>query len=184
MKMKSGFTLIEMMTVVVIIAIVASITMASAQYLVRNGRRQRAKVTCLTLETALNRYRHEYKEWPGLGSVPGLSGDKAEDVAKVVFLGKKNGVVLSPLRENHSGNSKHVRFIDETAFYTADTYDKATKALTDTADSAEKPFAYRAPTTGHARFFKVTINLDDDTVSVEMTDDSSDKIETIDRDDL
>ena len=177
MKRNSGFTLIEMMTVVVIIAIVASITMASAQYLVRNSRRQRARVTCISLETALSRYRHEYNEWPG------LPGSVNEDDAKVVFWGTNNKNVLSPLRQDHKDNKYNIRFIDESAMLTAKTFEKSTSALADTAEGSAQPFAYRDPKTGHARFYKVTVNLDDDTVSVDMCDSDANKTEVIDRDD-
>lgn len=174
MKTKSGFTLIELMTVVVIIAIVATITMASAQYLVRNARRQRARITCDVLANALTRYRHEYKEWPGIGNV-------GDDVDYVVFTGRDNAKPFGPLRVTSPDNEKQIQFIDESALMTADAYDKGTSPLAGTTGS--KPLAYRAPSSGHARFFRVTINLDDDTAKVEMSDDRNSSTNNHKRDD-
>ncbi len=174
MNRKSGFTLIEMMTVVVIIAIVASITMASAQYLIKNSRRQRARITCDVLENALTRYRHEYKEWPGLPS------NLNDDVDYVTFVGKDNAKVFGPLRVSSADNPKQIQFIDESALLTASTYDKQTSPLAD--KSGNQPLAYRAPTSGHARFFKVIINVDDDTAEVQMSDDKNNATINHDRD--
>ena len=181
-RRRCGFTLVELMTVMVVIAIVASLTMAGAQYLVRNSRRQRARITCKTLENALARYRHEYKEWPGIPS----SYDSDRHSA-VVFKGTSNKEVLSPLREENTDNPDHkpntVHFIDESSLLTASVYDRATTDLSTTAAGTKQPFAYRNPQNGHARFFKVTINLDNDAATVSMDDADNSGIEVIKRDD-
>lgn len=188
MNRKSGFTLIELMTVVVIIAIVASITMASATYLVRNSRRQRAKVTCATLEAALARYHHEYGEWPvepntfpvivednkrrELQHIPlYVASDRTSPESKY---GKNGGSdkaiankkVLSKLRRNRNDNG--IQFIDETSILTADKAGDKVSDLSRVPSDREVPFAYRDPKTGRAAFFTVIINFADDTVSVEM----------------
>jgi hypothetical protein len=61
---------------------------------------------------------------------------------------------------------------------TAQGWDKPTKTLAETAESTAQPLAYRAPKNGYARFFRVTINLDDDTAKVEMDDSFSNTIAT------
>ncbi len=162
---RRGFTLIELMAVMLIIALIASITMASAKFLIHTSRKRRFEVTCLTLETALARYRHEYNVWP----VDSPSG------SSFTASGENNAAVFDKLREknNESANPKGIRFLDETTLYTSvrqGTTEERMILSTARAKSGNEsralPLIYREPKSGDTRYFKVTFNFDDDTVDV------------------
>lgn len=165
-RRRAGFTLIELMAVMVIIALIASITMASVQHLIRTSRKRRYEVTCLTLETALARYRHEYNAWP-VDSPSGSSYSVG---------GEDNKTVFGKLRDSNSAqsaNPKGIRFLDETTLYTTvknGTEDERMILSTARAKSGnanvDLPLVYRDPKSGDTRYFQVTFDFNDDTVDV------------------
>ena len=64
---KGGFTLLELLVVIVVISILATIVVGGANYTLRVAREKRMKISCKTLETAIQRYHTEYNDWPGGG---------------------------------------------------------------------------------------------------------------------
>ena len=65
---RKGFTLLELLIVVAIIAILISILLPATQALRQKARNQEAEVTKMALANAIRAFRAEYGYWPGTQS--------------------------------------------------------------------------------------------------------------------
>lgn len=61
---KNGFTMIEMLIVISIIAILATLVTSAAKYAMRLGREHRIKATAVVLESAIQAYKTSVGSWP------------------------------------------------------------------------------------------------------------------------
>lgn len=161
---KGGFTLLELLVVIVVMGIVATIVVGGASYSLRVARAKRVAISCKTLQTALHRYYTEYNKWPG-GGTP----TKAKDY-KITFSGDDNKKVFWALRaENSKDNPDGIHFLDETVFFTPDGNDGA-KKLSETSGSKPLVFASRSGRwtnkSGDYLYYKVVINYEHESVSV------------------
>ncbi len=167
---KGGFTLLELLVVIVVISILATIVIGGANYALRVAREKRVNLSCKTLQSAIHRYYTEYNEWPGDGRRPNSDG-------KVVYSGEDNKKIFGALRADNTeapprGNRDGIVFIDATAFFTRDGDDEAQK-LSETTDSQPLVFVSRSGRwtnrNGQFLYYKVTINYEFQTVKVEAT---------------
>ncbi|HUF64071.1 MAG TPA: type II secretion system protein GspG [Verrucomicrobiales bacterium] len=78
---RSGFTLIELMTVVTIIAVLAGIMLAVISAATNSARRKQARIEIEAMTLALDRYKVEFGEYP---AVAGGSGNP-ETMAKCLY---------------------------------------------------------------------------------------------------
>ncbi len=162
---KGGFTLLELLVVIVVISILATLVVGGANYALRVARAKRRAVSCKTLQTAIHRYYTEYNAWPG----PPPNGQPS------VTYEKDNDKVFGALRASNTGdppngNKDEIVFIDETAFFTPDG-DEATK-LSETTGSKPLVFVSKAgrwtwKKDGEFRYYRVTINYEFQTVTVD-----------------
>ena len=156
---KDGFTLLELLVVIVVIGILATLVVGGANYALRVARAKRVATSCDTLQTAIHRYYTEYNEWPGCSQTS--SG-------KATFEGENNSKVFGALRA--SNNRDGITFIDETAFFTPDGSDEAQK-LSET--TGNRPLVYGSRSgrwtkkNGGFFYYRVKINLEFQTVKVE-----------------
>ncbi len=157
----AGFTLMELMLVVVIIAILATIIMGSATYVMRMVREKRAIALCRILETALTRYRHDYGAWPIGGREPKLNDDSEQ--YEVSLTGADNAVAFGPLRATHSANDKGIRYLDESGVFTLDDRGQPVPLA---RTKGEQPLVYARRLDAALRYFTVKFNLDADSVTV------------------
>jgi prepilin-type N-terminal cleavage/methylation domain-containing protein len=67
----NGFTLIEMLLVIVIILILAGLLLGGINMAIRKAEINKAQTTAFQLATAFRNYQSEYGTWPPLGSNPG-----------------------------------------------------------------------------------------------------------------
>jgi type II secretory pathway pseudopilin PulG len=158
------------MAVMVIIAILAAITLGSAQYIIRTARQKRYELTRVALETALSRYRHEYNAWP----IPTGYTPDPTTYRVAIPATEKNAEVFDMLRDDNGADNPHeLRFLDETTLLTeALTGGKkqrqpmvmARRAL---GSGTKLPIVFVDPQNGTSRFYRVTFNVNDDTVKVE-----------------
>ena len=164
---KSGFTLLELLVVIVVISILATLVVGGANYTLRVAREKRVNLSCKTLQTAIHRYHTEYNDWPG-GKTPGSDGE-------VEYSGAENSKVFGALRISNTeappkGNKDEIVFIDETAFFTPDGSDEAQK-LSETTGAKPLVFVSRSGrwTNKNKKFlyYKVKINYEFQTVKVE-----------------
>ena len=154
---RNGFTLMELLLVMVISAILGAIIMGSATYITRVARTRRAEVACAILESALIRYRSDYNKWPAGGITPSSKGE-------IVAAGANNAKIFGMLRENNqTDNPRAIRFFDETTLYTIDARGKAISLRQSSGDAA---LVYTPREGGGLKYFKVVINVDNDTANV------------------
>lgn len=155
---RSGFTLIELMVVVVIMALLATVIMGSATYVNRLVREKRANTTCSVLETALYRYRSDYNKWPG--------GSDLKTTGATTFSGVNNAKVFGPLRSGNSANTKGIQYLDESTLFTV--VAGKPRRLSSLGDNAKPavPLTYATRNRNLMKYFTVVINVDNDTVTV------------------
>ncbi len=170
---KNGFTLLEILVVIVIIGILATLVAGAAAFAMRSAREKRVEISCSVLKTAIYRYRTEYNEWPG-----GYTGDGGTKT----FSGDGNKAIFGMLRVGSSDNPDKIQFIDETAFFTTASGGEAQK-LSDTSASTPLPLVFLSRSgkvldkNGKYHYYKVVIDYDDETVEVSapgFTDENED----------
>ena len=164
---KKGFTLIEILMVVVIISILGGIVMAASSYMTRLSRSKRLAVTKTVLETAIYRYRAEYGDWP----LP--SGKENDDSEEIVISGEDNKEVFGALRMASDRNPDRIQFIDETTILAWDKNRGQVLPLAQTDRKKDMPLVYidgngkYKSSGGTMNYFTVKIHTVDETVKVE-----------------
>jgi prepilin-type N-terminal cleavage/methylation domain-containing protein len=69
-KRRAGFTLVELLVVIIIIAILASLMLTGIGAAFRRMRITKAKNEVKAIEVAWRQYYTEYRRWPSIGGVP------------------------------------------------------------------------------------------------------------------
>jgi len=161
---RAGFTLIELLAVIVIIAMLLGIAATAAQWAFRVARVKRYEMTCRVLETAIMRYRHEYKSWPiPTTEYTGTDGKYLYTFSQEDGADGTNDECLSMLRRDNAGNRSHIQFLDESAIFV----DKAGRMMTlNAAGPGSYPFVYRNRDNAKG-YFRVRINVDTEQVWVD-----------------
>lgn len=157
-----------MLVVIGIIALLGTVIISSAKYVIQLSRTQRFKATCRTLETAMARYRSEYNKWP-MGTAKRLSNDpKKANYFKFRVQGADNGSVFAMMIEDNRGdNPKGIRFFDETSLMTVDSHTRLPLSSALRQSAGKKwPLVYIDPREGVSRYYTVTFDTDADSVSV------------------
>ena len=156
---RRGFTLVEMLAVLFLIAMLLGIAVTASQRIFSIARNKRAEMTRHVLATAVYRYRHEYKTWPIPTPVDG--------VYIYTFATNQNQLCFSMLRrDNVTANAKQIQFLDESSILV----EKAGKVVSLTSaivtPYAPYPFVYRDGG-NNRQYFTVTIDVDNETVKVQ-----------------
>lgn len=143
---KSGFTLVELLVVIAVMAILGTIVLGSSRMLIQTAREHRTRTTRDALNVALHRYRTEYQEWPvSKSDAKGQPHDKREGTS--AYNGyewyqwkEDNWKIFDELRAVN--NPDKITFLDEAAVYTS-------------SSSGEKviPLADAAGNTGHSLYY-------------------------------
>ena len=156
---RAGFSLIELLAVIVIIAILLSIAVVSAQRFFRIAREKRADLTRNVLKTAVYSYRHEYRKWP----IPSYT----DGVYVYSFTNALNWECFSMLRrENETDNPNKIQFLDESAVFVVKDGKMVSLAA---AGDGNYPLIFRDGD-NKRKYFTVTINVEDETVRVDLGD--------------
>lgn len=107
-RKNQGFTLLELLMVIGIIAVLSMLVMGATAYVTRVAREKRVTMSCTVLETAIQAYHAEYNEWPG--------GEPENPDKTTATFTSNNHEVFGPLRVTSSENENGVAFFDESAF--------------------------------------------------------------------
>ncbi len=103
---KSGFTLIELMMVIVIIAIIAGLAFPAFMKLRMSARKEQSRKECTSLASAIRTYYHEYGRYP---CDEGSGGIKR-------FISDNNKVIEYLTTFDSDKNFRQVYFINESDY--------------------------------------------------------------------
>ena len=144
---RNGFTLMELLVVIVVIGILATLVAGAARYAMRAARTKRKDISCGILKTAIHRYRTEYGDWPhpenNKGTARWVDAGSIHKRQVYDFTGADNASVFGMLRATSDDNPDHIRFLDETTFFTPDGDSGASK-LCDTTGGKPLVCQYRS----------------------------------------
>ncbi|MEI7901014.1 MAG: type II secretion system protein [bacterium] len=157
-KPRRGFTILELLVVISIMAVLATLSIGAATRAIKRVRNNRIDSTCKALEMALMNYRAQENKWP-------VTMKPSGNDSKVVYQDKENKEVFKPLYKT-SGSSR-TSYLDASAVL-ADYQGHITplqkvlsKGITDV------PLAYPDPEkTSRICYFRVEFNLLTDSVKV------------------
>ncbi len=106
-----GFTLVELLVVIVIIAILASLAVPVTNKVMDNANRVRLKAVMKDLQVAIGHYRTEYNRFPVT-----VTGDGATDAEPILTNGNTNIINILMATTDPSDdpnmNSRQIKFID------------------------------------------------------------------------
>lgn len=121
---RAGFTLLELLVVLGIIAILASLALGAGRRVVESGKVARAKGELTVLAAALESYRRNYGDYPQTG-----------DAARLLqsLLGRRG-----PLNHAIDGRA----FIESAKFSTADAHDPLANLSAVLVDPWGRPYVY------------------------------------------
>jgi prepilin-type N-terminal cleavage/methylation domain-containing protein len=159
MKTKTGFTLIELMMVVLVMAILATLAIGAVLKSKKQPQDARIKATCMALSMGLTNYRAAEQRWP-LTLAP-------ESGSNIVVIREDNARVFAPLLKD---SNKY--FFDVSALMTkvpGKGVMPLREAMKQKIPPEACPLGYPDPANRDIfKYFKVTFNLSLDTVSVEQ----------------
>jgi len=156
--MKKGFTLVELMLVLVVMALIATLATGAAMKSIKQAKEQRINATCVALKMALTNYRTEEQRWP-------VALEPGQDQTIVSFR-DNNAKVFGPMLEDN----KKV-YLDTSALLTQ-VPGFGTISLREALERKVAPdlckIGYPDPNkSGIFICYKVTFNLATDTVNVD-----------------
>ncbi len=177
--MKKGFTIVEMLMVIAVLAILMGIVTSAATTAIRQSRNRRADAMRAVIETGITAYRARMDEWPGVldswskNGVPG--SDKKAELSPTQY----DDVLLTVVRAS-VGSSAVTPFIDPTGLFVANkTSANSNKGFgRDFKEAIKKgnnrnritlsnmAFGYASPKRGYFFRYKISYNGDADTISV------------------
>ena len=172
-----GFTLFELLLVLTIIGILATLVSSSIKGAIRASRIRRADALCRLVQEGLATYYAQNDKWPGkVGEqiengtfYPGkssvrLSESEARDMIRVLVSETKKGNPLLDItgmfvsRDTGGGYAKHgLNFMDAI---------RGTKRNRKKMKVAQMHFGYPEPAHGHFRPFKIIYNVASDHMEV------------------
>lgn len=179
---RKGFTIIELLTVVVIIGILTGIVATAAVGAIKGSRSRRANVLCQLVEAGINTYHAQVGEWPseppaaGSANNEGPNGTTDPNVAvlttsevkqwiyKVVEMSKKgtpvmdvSGLYVCEHAGESNGRNQGMDFM--TAIH-------GSREHRQRMSISQMHFGYPDPSTGFFRHFKIVYSHATDSIKV------------------
>ncbi len=82
----AGFTLIELMTVITIMVILAAVTVAGVSFVNEYQAKKKAQIDIELLSKAIEEYKLDMGQYPGLDEDTAVEGDVSEELYQALFL--------------------------------------------------------------------------------------------------
>ena len=177
--MKKGFTIVELLMVIGIIAVLMGIITTAASSSIKQSRARKTDVLCQLVEAGLATYYEQRGQWPA--SIPTSSDpkDDPQDPDQIVFDGKAvQSFVRELVKESASGNpmmdisglfvSRSQGEKDSGPAYGLDFMQavRGTKKSPKRMTLGEMYFGYPDEETGWFRRFKMVYSVPSDTIRV------------------
>ena len=169
-RLHSGFTLLELLAVLVIIAILAGMIMGAAQRVIQTARTSQANASSRALRMALINYRHDYNHWPVPSPLPTGCVLTNDVLIAANSDGIANAAIFAMLQSNSSDNTNQFRYMDNTTLYTV--YGGQQGTLHAAYQSSATPPVPGGFSVGYltrngvVHYFTITINFDLETAEV------------------
>jgi len=163
---RPGFTIIELLIVISIMAVVATLATGAAMKSIKNSRKKRIDVTVQALETALVNYRALHGEWP-------IKFDDDEHDGKIdsvdVIKGSNNQKVFAPIMRDIR-NKKAL--LDTSSLLTRVNGKRMTvKQALEKSGNNDIPIGYADPSNqDEFKFYTVEFDFRTETVNVKKAD--------------
>jgi len=117
MKIRRGFTIVELLVVVAIISILLGIVSVAARGAMRNGRAKRADAMGRVLQQSIAAYYAKMGKWPdAIESKAGNTGDSAN----YTLTGSEADAVFREIVKKSTGSSVSMPLVDASALFVAD----------------------------------------------------------------
>lgn len=162
-KTRRGFTILELLVVISIMALVATLATGAALKAVKQARNKRIVATCRALEIALNNYRAQENAWPVTLRPTGNS-------TTVWYHGVDNKEVFKPMYHG-SGGSRTV-YLDGSALMAYSSGSRMSLNAALKSGKTDVALFYQNPDdTSRINFYCVEFNLLTDSVKVHVQHD-------------
>ena len=159
-KKRFGFTIVELLVVISIIAVIATLSTGAAIKSIQQARSKRIEATKHSLKLALSNYYAMHGEWPCEFNNPD-SGDKTFQT----FTGKKNAEVF---KQVFMDVLKKRALIDTSTIFTSMPQGRMTVKQALERGMTDIPVGYPDPkNTDKFRYFKIRYNFLTDSINVE-----------------
>jgi prepilin-type N-terminal cleavage/methylation domain-containing protein len=184
--MRKGFTIVEMLTVVGIIAVLATIITTAASGAIKSGRDKRTDVMRTALSQAVGAYYAQECKWPSLIEQfvqSGGRGDSNDDNLKTFKDTQADQILREVVGKGFGKSGAKAMLIDASALFVCESssanssraygidFTAATaKGAKRKIPLSQMAFGYQDRETGRFKRFKVIYKLNADSVSVEKQD--------------
>jgi len=174
--MKKGFTIVELMAVIGVIAILVTIVVTAAGGAIKNARSQRAETMRIALEQGINAYYAQMDEWP-----EGIESHANDEDETITLTGTEADAIFREVVGKGFGKSKGAKsvLVDASSLFvcasSAAGNEKAVGVDFPLAANRNSKFhvpfasmAFGYPESDHGRFrrYKVVYNTKTDSVTV------------------
>lgn len=190
MRLKKGFTIVEMLMVIAILAVLTGLITTAATSAIRNARKNKADAAKTMIQAGIATYYAQNDYWPPKsGELNKLARDGDTEGKTAVYLSEKEyDVVMSELAAISAGKNAASPVIDLTGLQVATKsaasrkngtgleYREAVKqnrAHGKTISLGDMVFGYAEPKTGYFKRFVIKYNIAADSVEVLKQDEAS-----------
>ncbi len=167
---RRGFTIVELLVVISIMAVIATLATGAVLKSVRQSRRKRVDMTAKSLESAVMSYRSLNGEWPYKFDQPdpvgaGVKKDKSDFAEVKTFKDKENAKVFKKIFEEVKNGRA---MLDTSSILTSVSGGRMTVREALERGVTDIPVGYANPDDQKVFvFFKVVYNFQTDMVTVE-----------------
>ena len=162
---KKGFTILELLVVISIIAIIMTLATGAAVKSIKQGREKRVNAMVSALNIALETYRTQNGQWPDkIVELRRQALNYSPPKETVSLTGTDNKYVFTELYKKQSTG---MRYMDPAGFFTI--YQGARKALKDVPEASRQNLALGYPDPDNPNkfdYFKIVVYVSTDEVRV------------------